>query len=88
MNPDPAMPATKEAIVAIAASQGYLTLASARYQTGLDSYLVVLTAKITLLANQRMALNLKLEQLTASIQLIKALGGGWEVSPGATAAIP
>jgi NodT family efflux transporter outer membrane factor (OMF) lipoprotein len=73
---------------AVAASQGYLTLANARYQTGLDSFLVVLTAQITLLANQRTALNLELEQLTASIQLIKALGGGWEVSPGPIAAIP
>jgi len=73
---------------AVTASQGYLTLAGARYQTGLDSYLVMLTAQITLLANQRTALNLELEQLTASIQLIKALGGGWEDSPGATAAIP
>ena len=48
----------------------------------------MLTAQTTLLANQRTALNLELEQLTASIQLIKALGGGWEDSPGATAAIP
>jgi outer membrane protein TolC len=78
----------KGGIVAIAASQGYLTLASVRYQTGFDSYVAMLTAQITLLANHRTALNLVLEQLTAGIQLIKALGGGWEVSPGATAAIP
>jgi len=29
-----------------------------------------------------------MEQLTASVQLIKALGGGWDVSHETTAAIP
>jgi len=73
---------------AVASSQGYLTLANARYQSGLDSYLDVITAQITLLSNQRTALNLQMEQLTASVQLIKALGGGWDVAHETTAAIP
>jgi outer membrane protein TolC len=73
---------------AVKSSQRYLTLADARYQSGLDSYLDVITAQITLLTNQRMAMNLQMEQLTASVQLIKALGGGWDVSPGTTKAIP
>jgi outer membrane protein TolC len=29
-----------------------------------------------------------MEQMTASVQLIKALGGGWDDSHGTTAAIP
>ena len=73
---------------AVESSQRYLTLADARYQSGLDIYLDVITAQITLLTNQRTALNLRMEQLTASVQLIKALGGGWDISHGTTAAIP
>ena len=73
---------------AVEASQGYLKLANARYQSGLDNYLDVITARITLLTNQRTAQNLQMEQLTASVQLIKALGGGWEVPQETTAAVP
>jgi NodT family efflux transporter outer membrane factor (OMF) lipoprotein len=73
---------------AIESSQRYLTLANARYQSGLDSYLDVITAQTALLSNQRTALNLRMQQMTASVQLIKALGGGWDVSHGTTAAIP
>ena len=62
---------------AVAASQSYLQLAQTRFESGLDNYLNVVTAQITLLTNQRTALTLQLEQLTASVQLIKALGGGW-----------
>jgi NodT family efflux transporter outer membrane factor (OMF) lipoprotein len=73
---------------AVESSQGYLTLANARYQSGLDVYLDVIAAQTALLSNQRTALNLRMEQLTASVQLIKALGGGWDVSHETTAAIP
>ena len=73
---------------AVESSQRYLTLANARYQSGMDSYLDVITAQTALLSNQRTALNLRMQQLTASVQLIKALGGGWDVSHGTTAAIP
>jgi hydrophobe/amphiphile efflux-1 (HAE1) family protein/NodT family efflux transporter outer membrane factor (OMF) lipoprotein len=64
---------------AVASSQRYLNLAVARYKLGVDSYLNIITAQTTLLSNQRTALNLRLEQMTASVQLINALGGGWEV---------
>jgi len=67
--------------IAVASSQGYLALEKTRYQAGLDDYLNVVTAQITLLTNQRTALNLQMEQLTASVQLINALGGGWMISP-------
>ena len=63
---------------AVDASRRYMTLASDRYKFGIDSYLNVITAQTTLLANQRTAVNLQFEQLTASIQLIKAIGGHWE----------
>jgi outer membrane protein TolC len=40
----------------------------------------VTTAQTTLLSNQRTAMNLRMQQMTASVQLIKALGGGWNAS--------
>jgi NodT family efflux transporter outer membrane factor (OMF) lipoprotein len=63
---------------AVTSSQRYLNLANSRYKLGVDSYLNVITAQTTLLSNQRTALNLKMEQMTASVQLIIALGGGWD----------
>jgi NodT family efflux transporter outer membrane factor (OMF) lipoprotein len=74
--------------VAVASSQRYLKLANTRYQSGLDIYLDVISAQTALLNNQRTALNLQMQQLNASVQLIKALGGGWDVSHETTAAIP
>jgi NodT family efflux transporter outer membrane factor (OMF) lipoprotein len=71
---------------AVASSQHYLTLANTRYQSGLDIYLDVIAAQTALLNNQRTALNLQMQQLTASVQLIKALGGGWDISHETTAA--
>jgi NodT family efflux transporter outer membrane factor (OMF) lipoprotein len=73
---------------AVESSQHDLTLEKARYQSGLDSYLTVIAAQTTLLGNQETAMNLRMQQMTASVQLIKALGGGWDLSPGTTAAIP
>ena len=71
---------------AVESSQSYLTLANARYQSGLDIYLNVIAAQTALLNNQRTALNLRMEQMTASVQqLIKALGGGWDDLSGQTA---
>lgn len=68
----------QEQDAAVKSSQRYLTLANDRYRLGIDSYLNVITAQTTLLNNQRTAVNLRAQQLIATIQLIKALGGGWE----------
>jgi NodT family efflux transporter outer membrane factor (OMF) lipoprotein len=73
---------------AVESSQRYLTLAGVRYQSGIDIYLNVINAQTTLLNNQRTALNLQMEQLTASVQLIKALGGGWNVQQETNTTIP
>jgi outer membrane protein TolC len=62
---------------AVAASQRYLNLANDRYRLGIDSYLNVITAQTTLLGNQRTAATLRLNQMNATVQLIKAVGGGW-----------
>jgi NodT family efflux transporter outer membrane factor (OMF) lipoprotein len=47
------------------------------YESGIDSYLDVASAQIALLSNQRTVWNLRLQQMTTRVQLIKALGGGW-----------
>ena len=65
---------------AVSASQDYLRFAQAQYKYGLVDYLIVIDAERTLLANElslALAVNL---QMGASIQLIKALGGGWNPS--------
>lgn len=62
---------------AVASAQRALQLATDRYKSGIDSYLNVITAQATLLSNQRSAVNLQMQQMTASVELIKALGGGW-----------
>lgn len=65
---------------AVASSRRYLTIATDRYRLGLDPYLDVITAQTALLSNQQTAVTLRLQQLTASVQLIEALGGGWNAS--------
>ena len=57
-----------------------LALEMARYKFGVDPYLNVITAQTILLSNQRTALTLCMEQMTATVQLIEALGGGWDAS--------
>lgn len=74
----------KQQADAVASSQRYLDLAKHRYRLGIDSYLNVIIAQTTLLANQRSELNLEVEQVAASVQLIEALGGGWDGSLAAT----
>jgi len=63
---------------AVQAAQRYLDIATARYQTGLDPYLNVLNAENILLSDQQTELTLRVNQMTAAVQLIQALGGGWQ----------
>jgi NodT family efflux transporter outer membrane factor (OMF) lipoprotein len=65
---------------AIQAAQRYLEIATARYQTGLDPYLDVLTAENTLLSDQQTVVTLRVSEMMAAVELIQALGGGWDVT--------
>jgi NodT family efflux transporter outer membrane factor (OMF) lipoprotein len=65
---------------AVDAAQRYLNIATARYQTGLDPYLNVITAQNTLLSDQQTEVTLRVSEITAAVQLIQALGGGWDVA--------
>src|SRR5216683_2348495 len=65
---------------AVSASQNYLRLAQAQFKYGLVDYLIVIDAERTLLANQLSLAQAVNSHMAASIQLIKALGGGWSPS--------
>jgi NodT family efflux transporter outer membrane factor (OMF) lipoprotein len=65
---------------AVQSAQKYLELAIARYETGVDQYLNVLVAQTTLLTDQQTLASLRTQSMTASVQLVEALGGGWDLS--------
>ncbi|MGB8030466.1 MAG: efflux transporter outer membrane subunit [Terracidiphilus sp.] len=54
--------------------------ATTRYKAGLDPYLNVIAAQTALLNDQQTAVTFHMEREVAEIQLIKALGGGWNAS--------
>ncbi len=70
----------QEQDTAIQSAQRSLNLATDRYRLGIDPYLNVITAQTTLFSNQQTAVNLRIEQIVDSVQLIEALGGGWDSS--------
>ncbi len=63
---------------AVDAAQRTLDFSLALYKQGATDYLTVVTSQTALLQAQLQALNLDTLQLTASVDLIRALGGGWE----------
>jgi NodT family efflux transporter outer membrane factor (OMF) lipoprotein len=65
---------------AVKSAERTLTLALDRYNLGIDPYLNVITAQTAFLQNQETAVNLRIQQMTASEGLIQALGGGWNSS--------
>ena len=65
---------------AVASAQTFLKLETDRYETGVDPYIDVMTAQTTVLSDQQTLTNLQVQQMTASVQLIEALGGGWDRS--------
>jgi outer membrane protein TolC len=70
---------------AVTAVRRALEIANNRYQAGLVTYLDVATAQTAALNQERNAVQLQGARLTTSVNLIKALGCGWqpsaEVSP-------
>jgi NodT family efflux transporter outer membrane factor (OMF) lipoprotein len=57
-----------------------LRLEIGRYETGIDPYLDVILAQTTLLANQETLVVNQVSQMTTAVQLVMALGGGWDRS--------
>jgi len=64
----------------VKSAQRALDLATAQYKAGTADYLTVITAQSTLLSAQRTQIDLLTNRLTASVQLVASLGGGWDVS--------
>ena len=69
----------------VQAARQAVELTTNQYQAGVVSYLNVINAQATLLANQRTAASILGRRLTASVDLIKALGGGWNAREALTA---
>ncbi len=65
---------------AVKDSQDYLNLELVRYNTGVDPYVDVMLAQTTLLNNQETLNSLQVEEMTSSVELVQALGGGWDRS--------
>jgi len=70
--------AAVEEKAAVDAAQRTLDLSMALYVKGATDYLTVVTSQTAVLQTQLEALNLDTLQLRASVDLIRALGGGWE----------
>ena len=67
--------------MAVDASRDLLDLAQASYRSGFGAYGDVITAETTWLGNRKAVVSLQMEQMTSIVQLIKALGGGWDAQP-------
>jgi len=61
-------------------AQQFVDLETSRYQLGIDPYIDVVTAQTTLLSDQQQVSNLHTQLMTASVELIEALGGGWDMT--------
>ena len=51
-----------------------------RYETGIDPYIDVVTLQNTVFSNQQTLSSLQIEQMTSAVELVEALGGGWDTS--------
>ncbi len=72
----------------IATAQQAYDLAQSRYQAGIDNYLQVLAAQGQLLAQKNLDADLHARELDLSIDLIRALGGGFDNTAVAATASP
>jgi multidrug efflux system outer membrane protein len=72
--------AMKTQQAAVTDSRRALDIANSRYVGGATTYLDVITAQSVLLNNERLATQLLGQQMTTSVYLVKALGGGWDAS--------
>ena len=71
----------KEQEMALATAGEAYDLALLRYREGLGNYLQVLSAEQPLLVQRSLDADLHARELALSIDLVRALGGGYEPSP-------
>lgn len=65
---------------AVTAAEEALNLENDRYKAGTDSYLNVITTQIIALGDQQTAISILQRRMEAAVDLVKAVGGGWDVS--------
>jgi NodT family efflux transporter outer membrane factor (OMF) lipoprotein len=65
---------------AVKAAQQTVAVVTNQYKAGITSYLDVITSQTAALNNERTAITILGSRLNACVLLIKALGGGWNVS--------
>ncbi|VXB22605.1 RND efflux system, outer membrane lipoprotein, NodT family [Burkholderia sp. 8Y] len=70
--------AARQSHAAVMDAQRLLSLANDRYSGGLVAYLDVITAQQQLLTSERQDVQIRGQQHTVSVALVKALGGGWD----------
>jgi len=70
---------------AVKAARESLAIVLNQYRAGTANYLAVIVIQAAALNNERTAITILGRRLTASVALIKALGGGWNETPVATA---
>jgi len=71
---------TVQQTAATSAAERALILARNRYEGGITTYLEVVTAQAVSLANERVSIELLARRMTTSVDLIRALGGGWRAA--------
>ncbi len=74
---------TAEQVAALDAAQSSYDLTTQRYQAGLDNYLSVLSAQNEVLLAQTLRAQLQARRLGYSVDLTRALGGGFGAPPPA-----
>ncbi|MBX3160683.1 MAG: efflux transporter outer membrane subunit [Deltaproteobacteria bacterium] len=66
--------------IAVQVAHESFVLERARYVTGIDPYVVLMTQQTALLAARQALIALETQQLTAAVLLIQDLGGGWRAT--------
>jgi NodT family efflux transporter outer membrane factor (OMF) lipoprotein len=65
---------------AVKSAQEFLDLETQRYNTGVDPYVDLVTAQTTLLGDQQTLNSLQVSEMMQAVELVQALGGGWDAS--------
>jgi NodT family efflux transporter outer membrane factor (OMF) lipoprotein len=65
---------------AVVSARESLELFTNRYKGGVDTYLQVITAQTIALANERNQVDILRRRMDASVLLVKAMGGGWNIA--------
>ena len=65
---------------AVSDARQTVTITTNQYRAGTVSYLDVVVAQATALANERTAVDIRARRMVAVVLLVTALGGGWTAS--------